>query len=815
MGGEANIWQPRELLQLSADTKRIEEKLTATAGQTLFTLQNFTYVVDTGSLAVYLLTAADVALGVKGGRLLKEGVDWAEGTISTFSLTIALAAGDQITAVGYVAITGTVDIRDTDIFISNYQDIRDYAGTEITLYSQGKVTHADEGEDFFGKITGAAPGFYVDNNDNIIVPTGGDGSIAWIRRVTENQKLSPLTVAVMKADVRFSTADIGRSVPKTKEFDTGEGGSGAYDIIAGTGTATGRKIIAHDTAPISFVLREENTMSLAQLSVVGDGSDETAKLDGAIADFNASTSIKLIGAEGKLYKYNGVGLKVTSDKTVDMQYGVFITDSATLCWLTEGTFSAHSENIRFKKINTLGFADPIMLLFADESTISESVSLDCANIGIQVKGDDLVGNVVYRNKVVNPGFHCYASNDSVDFDPAHVDQGLRYPKDTTFRDNIAEDAGALAYNTHSNSNGGMSRVYGGSVINCNQFGKNSYGSQIWKDIRVVKDTGIAGSTWVFQLGAALGVTPENAMTTMENCYIETDIAESLFLFNGNCRFINNDIVYKGTADARLPLYQLNKGANLIEISGNTLNGNAIQPQSNGLIADNIPATEIIKKLIFKDNEFDIVIRMASTSESIFEFNGEEIEHIVIDDNDFEVDPASLAGNFVELTSFTSDRVDITDNTLKGKVLKINPSSGCLVDTMNVTNNINLEQTNFRPDRVITQWWEGNTPSKTPLDVPGTDSGSAKTIIANFVAGEEYRIRISTDRNNTSGTGFLTASLYHLMISRDGLSLLAATQTLIGSEANLTPVFAIAGSDISYYMAFAQNVYIDVKRVGGR
>lgn len=270
---EANIWQPRTILQLSADTKRIEEKLVATTGQTLFTLQDFSYSVDTGSLAVYLLTAADAALGVKGARLLKEGVDWVEGTTTTFSVVAALASGDQIIAVGYVAITANVDVRDTDIFVPNYQAIRDYAGTEITLYAQGKATIVDGGENFFGKITGAAPGTHVDNNENIIVPAGGDGSIAWLRRVVENSKLFPLTVAAMTADARFSVADVGKSVPETKEFAAATGGSGKYDIIAGIATENGRDIIKHDTALISFVLRRAETLDITTLGFATSKTD--------------------------------------------------------------------------------------------------------------------------------------------------------------------------------------------------------------------------------------------------------------------------------------------------------------------------------------------------------------------------------------------------------------------------------------------------------------------------------------------------------------------------------------------------------------
>lgn len=193
MAGEANVWNPRTLLSLSADTKRVEERFTATAGQTLFTLTDFVYAPNTGALAVY-----------KNGLYQTKGVDWTEGTDTTFSLVSATVAGDQVVAVGHVAITANVDVRDTDIFVSNYQAIRDYGGTEITLYSQGQATNGDGGEAFFQKRTGAAPGTYVDDNTSVIVPTGGDGSVGWTRK---NQKVTESTVALMKVNTSLVSGD--------------------------------------------------------------------------------------------------------------------------------------------------------------------------------------------------------------------------------------------------------------------------------------------------------------------------------------------------------------------------------------------------------------------------------------------------------------------------------------------------------------------------------------------------------------------------------------------------------------------------------
>jgi hypothetical protein len=237
--GEANIWQPRTILELSADTKRIEERLTATEGQSLFIITTFAYAVNTGALEVH-----------KNGLLLTKGIDWVENTTTTFSLTVGATAGDQIVATGYVGITGDVDVRDTDIYISNFQAIRDYVGVEATIYARGQITAGDSYENFFQKKTGAAPGFYLDNNFNVIVPTGGDGSIGWIsNRVTAKENVVIFTnVADMISgtlpDGSVITLIVGQTVQTLGYFTKGDFGSNTYEIVAAsTGTDDGGSFI--------------------------------------------------------------------------------------------------------------------------------------------------------------------------------------------------------------------------------------------------------------------------------------------------------------------------------------------------------------------------------------------------------------------------------------------------------------------------------------------------------------------------------------------------------------------------------------------
>lgn len=61
-------------------------------------------------------------------------------------------------------------------------DLRSISGFDEPVYVRGHTTVADGGGGTFEWTDGAAPGTYTDDNGLIIVPTGGDGSGAWIRQ---------------------------------------------------------------------------------------------------------------------------------------------------------------------------------------------------------------------------------------------------------------------------------------------------------------------------------------------------------------------------------------------------------------------------------------------------------------------------------------------------------------------------------------------------------------------------------------------------------------------------------------------------------
>jgi hypothetical protein len=136
------------------------------------------------------------------------------------------------------------------------------------------------------------------------------------------------TVATMTA---LSGLTAGVSVVTTAEFYTGTGGGGTYDVIAGTGTANGFNIIAHDTLSLSFSLRDNNIISFAQWGAAGADATLIVQdaIDEAIArgitldvtgNYNVTT-VSLTGANGLRITGRGslVGVaSVATDTILDM-----------------------------------------------------------------------------------------------------------------------------------------------------------------------------------------------------------------------------------------------------------------------------------------------------------------------------------------------------------------------------------------------------------------------------------------------------------------------------------------------------------------
>lgn len=100
MAGDASsVWEPGQVPLVNANGTVKSQLFTAIAAQSVFNLTNFVYVVNTESLQVY-----------KNGLILVRGTDFTETTTDSFTLTSPAALNDKIYAIGFVGITGTVNI---------------------------------------------------------------------------------------------------------------------------------------------------------------------------------------------------------------------------------------------------------------------------------------------------------------------------------------------------------------------------------------------------------------------------------------------------------------------------------------------------------------------------------------------------------------------------------------------------------------------------------------------------------------------------------------------------------------------------------
>ena len=195
----ASIWSPGSTPNLNADSSIITERFLAADQQQIFTLTNFSYVVGIGSLLVF-----------KNGELLAPGVEALESTVSTFTINTPCAVNDEVVAVGFVGLTGTVNLVDIELIVANVAALRAYVGASTIKYARGTTADLDGGEGMFQLNVGNPPATYSDDGVNIIVPAGGDGSSAWLRQTAALIRTRLGLESISQAEAETGTATIDR-----------------------------------------------------------------------------------------------------------------------------------------------------------------------------------------------------------------------------------------------------------------------------------------------------------------------------------------------------------------------------------------------------------------------------------------------------------------------------------------------------------------------------------------------------------------------------------------------------------------------------
>lgn len=110
------------------------QKFTATAGQTLFTLTEFAYSVGVKALLVF-----------KNGLALTPIEDFSETSETSFTLLSAASLSDEILAVGFTGIEGTVSVSDGTVKVTGADATLASLATKLQATSPLVATVTDIG----------------------------------------------------------------------------------------------------------------------------------------------------------------------------------------------------------------------------------------------------------------------------------------------------------------------------------------------------------------------------------------------------------------------------------------------------------------------------------------------------------------------------------------------------------------------------------------------------------------------------------------------------------------------------------------------
>lgn len=152
------------------------------------TLQTFVFTAAGGETSLSGLDDNNRALNyspgfelvyLNGARLVP-GDDYVASNGSTITGLTALSPGDVVTMDAFTRFSLTEERLS---LINNIAVLRLKSGAAgfDRAWLKCHTTDGDGGHGSFRWASGAPPGTYVDNNGTIIVPTGGDGSAAWLR----------------------------------------------------------------------------------------------------------------------------------------------------------------------------------------------------------------------------------------------------------------------------------------------------------------------------------------------------------------------------------------------------------------------------------------------------------------------------------------------------------------------------------------------------------------------------------------------------------------------------------------------------------
>lgn len=335
--------------------------------------------------------------------------DLPAGTTSTNASLVTTTPephGWWSTVQGFIDYVYNLFIRD----VNTYADLRGITITNTVkrYYVRARTTEGDGGHGFFRTVYSVVPGTYVENGGTVLLPTGGDGSTAFIRE------------SVMPADPRWWGAD---STGATDSYAAIQAAINSLPVVTAVDTDTGAgtanyTIHGGGSVLIDYPYKISNKLVLPpRVSLVGKGrliADNTAvwtqasfdivdrvQVDNGGAGYANSFTVTLTGggfttqATAKAYAVGGViqfievthnGQGYTSAPTVDLTAGGGAGGIAT-AYLKEAA----------KPL--VGCAAPIYATYAPEI---RGISMDCNGVADGVEWNVAKASYMEGVTIFNP-----------------------------------------------------------------------------------------------------------------------------------------------------------------------------------------------------------------------------------------------------------------------------------------------------------------------------------------------------------------------------------------------------------------------------
>lgn len=235
----------------------------------------------------------------------------------------------------WISLVGTTQVNS----VTNLRGIS--PTSERRIYLKAHTTEGDGGHGYFRGVTGAAASTYVDNGGTIIVPTGGDGSTAWLRE-------TPGSITVSMFGAR----------PDDLSYDSGPAINNAFDYLRTLVTAqTAESALDSAIAQLTIDLEGHYYRSDESINACGIVGWNWVIENGMIVSYSTGKpAIAGLGSRGGTWR----NIYVYGDDTSTPTHGLLFARSTTV-----GFCDGHS----FDNCGTLGyFSTSGFTAYAQEST---------------------------------------------------------------------------------------------------------------------------------------------------------------------------------------------------------------------------------------------------------------------------------------------------------------------------------------------------------------------------------------------------------------------------------------------------------------